>query len=491
MSRRNRVEGNVDPRHAEALRELRDGLGEHDWRELTTYVRELVRRVHDAGLVHLSPDSDGEAQLERWCAREARRSIVALHHLTSFADDLGGLFEVRSLDDPEAIPTEIVRGIVDLVVEHFRSGGTVDLTRAQEESLVLAVAVHVVVTADPLGSVVVVVPDEVDSAQGPSTGLLGVTAPGKEWLGAYQLFLPTRDAILASVRADRRIAERFRAPTQSGDLSYRRWNDVAVTELVMPGMPQRLAFVWHAEVSAPTARSHVVRSLAMLSGLARLSGARSMRRRCRVVVVGESEEFAESQEEGWEEFDPTAPPPVAEFEVVCSIPHLLDATGADPWWQSAGRHFAYDIHEYATEADKAEGRFRRALHFWCRAEGLTGSLEGSTYDVADRFLDYLTAIEVAVGTDRKRVTQSLIQRVVVASATLDSNATAKLVRDLYDVRSRYVHDGLPHVGRDDLKHARELARLVLRHLASWSVEHAPEGAHAEYVRHCDPLAHPE
>jgi hypothetical protein len=270
-----------------------------------------------------------------------------------------------------------------------------------------------------------------------------------------------------------------RQPTRVNDVFdwfTRRWSDAAIVDATLHALHSNAAFalIWHSDASPLSCVPHAQRSLQLLSGLTSLAGARPSRTSCRLVVVG-VEEWADRPQK-------VEPPIHADTTFECVFPDGSTALLSDDWWASYGHRFASALHEYATPPKACGGRFRRALHFWARGEAFHQSSWGSAFDVADRYMAYMTALEVAVSSRKGSVTESVSERV---AAITGRKGDKREMKCLYGVRSRYVHDGLPRVKREELSKLRELARLVLRDLASWSVEHGLDTDHAKYVEDCD------
>ncbi|MBX3245560.1 MAG: hypothetical protein KF901_00060 [Myxococcales bacterium] len=224
----------------------------------------------------------------------------------------------------------------------------------------------------------------------------------------------------------------------------------------------------------------------MLSGLVGLSTSQRGTLLSALLLVVEMEQVGRPIGDGVEGSAAGASPHVhTDTHAECVVPTDLWRLASDPWWGEAGVRFATRLHEYVTAERGVEGRFLRSLHFWSRAESAARGV--SAYDVADRFLDYLTAIEVALSSDRQGVVASLATRVagVVGGDARLRLETSQELKRLYGVRSSYVHDGAPHVPRSALDAVREFARLTLRDIARWCAAHGGERPHADYVRGCD------
>lgn len=393
------------------------------------------------------------------------------------ADGQGGVFDDlgAAFDDK---PDELFRQFVQVVMDRIDSVSTPNPSFSDDEldALTRLLSYHLTLAGRARECLILVIPEQTAPGQPPGDAGAHVAARAASSDVQY-VFGPLVELTLRA-RVGGRAAHRPDKPSDVSDRwARKRWAVGSVvkearTILSTHSIEGASGWSWFADVAERTVKTHAVRVLEQFAGLVALS--HSMRPpRSAVWVLAVEMETAMG-----EGSTHTSPLVVGTHRVECSVPGDLSELSFDPWWEKFGWRFMSDLHGYAANATQVAGRFRRALHFWSRAEAAFGT---SAYDVADRFLQYMSAIEVAVSS-RSRVTASVSQRV----ANICRNADVKReMKDLYDARSRYVHDGLPHVRWLSLLRLRELARLVLRDLAQWSVEHGPDTDHAQYLAHCD------
>ncbi len=483
---------------------------DHDdasWAELRQHACEMVRRC-DRVLGEAVDDStlaDARLRVRRWLEREARAAFAHLHHLPAVADAHGGvLHDLEALRAPDVVTTDALQDFLRLVLERLdgwkpKPGTDDDPWRAfrpaEMDGLTAFLSLHLTQGARPAESLFVVIPDQPVS----SGKVREIPNPGESWFNQYEVLFLTKESLRSRLVRHSELAREQRAERDPETLEalrkfqpaiveshpgraddpflwfLHRWDEDAIVEATVRAIRSSAMFalLWHADASPLSCVQHAQRSLELLAGLTSLAGARPSRTSCRLVVVGVEE---------WADRPQKVDPPIhADTTFECVFPDGVMPMLSDGWWWAHGHRFAFGLHEYATQPKTCGGRFRRALHFWSRGEAFHRSSGGSAFDVADRYLAYMTAIEVAISS-RSRVTASVSQRVANICRNMD---VKREMKDLYDVRSRYVHDGLPRVKREELVRLRELARLVLRDLAQWSVEHSLDTDHVKYVEDCD------
>jgi hypothetical protein len=117
------------------------------------------------------------------------------------------------------------------------------------------------------------------------------------------------------------------------------------------------------------------------------------------------------------------------------------------------------------------GRLRRACEFWSRAEIDWGSSPSPDFrpdDIARLFLEYCTVAEILLGA-KTDTAQSIAGRAagIVGDDAMSRLTMFKEVKDLYDKRSRFVHDGDVLMAFEDLGGIRELVRTCLQYALKW------------------------
>lgn len=485
---------------------------DHDdasWEELRQHAREMLRRCDQVGELAADDPSVEAARIRvrRWLEREARGAFARLHHLPAVADAHGGvLHDLHALQSPDVVTTYALEDFLRLVFERLdewepRPGTDDDpvraFTAAEVDSLTALLSLHLTQGARPAESLFVVIPDE----PVPSGRARVIPDPGESWFNQYDFLVLTKESLRARLVRHSELAHELRAerdpetledlrrfqaaiverhPERAADDPFlwflHRWGEDAIVNATVRATRSSAMFalLWHADASPLSCVPHAQRTLELLAGLTSLAGARPSRTTCRLVVVGVEE---------WADRPQKVDPPIhADTTFECAFPDGVVPMLSDEWWWAFGRRFAFDLHEYATQPKTCGGRFRRALHFWSRGEAFHRNAGGSAFDVADRYLAYMTALEVAVSSSKGSVTQSISKRVARITGR---PGVEREMKCHYEIRSRYVHDGLLRVKREDLSQLRELTRLVLRDLAKWSVEHGLDADHAKYAESSD------
>lgn len=453
---------------------------EFEWRELRDRVHSVVSRFSHfvGGLRACSLDDTAIAERAlRWCRHEAQLAVLTLQHLPTVADGQGGVFDDlgAAFDDSS---DDLFRQFVNVVMDRIDSVSppTPSFSDDELDALTRLLSHHLTLAGRARECLIVVVPEQPPLAHPPIDA--GVRLAARHGSSDIQYVFGPLVELTLRARVGGRAARR---PDDSSDVAdlwaRKRWPVGLVVKeargvLSTDALEGASGWSWFADVSERTVKTHAIRVLEQLAGLVALShSVRPPRSVVRLLAVETETAMGEASTHA-------IPLVVGTHRVECSVPGDLSELSFDPWWEKFGWRFMSDLHGYAANATQVAGRFRRALHFWSRAEAAFGT---SAYDVADRFLQYMSAIEVAISS-RSRVTQSVCQRVANICRSAD---VKREMKDLYDARSRYVHDGLPHVRWLSLLRLRELARLVLRDLAQWSVEHGLDTDHARYVAHCD------
>jgi hypothetical protein len=150
----------------------------------------------------------------------------------------------------------------------------------------------------------------------------------------------------------------------------------------------------------------------------------------------------------------------------------------------------FDLHQ--TDKRMARGRLRRALYFWSKAERTNWHLKTKTQSVwaiADAFVAYSTALEVVLGNnDRGSTVNALSGR---AAALLSDDPEERLghskqVKELYGLRSGYVHAGEASMRRGELMQIRAVVQTCLLNFVRWiAARDAEELLHDDYLRYCE------
>ena len=153
----------------------------------------------------------------------------------------------------------------------------------------------------------------------------------------------------------------------------------------------------------------------------------------------------------------------------------------------------YRIDPYcANETGAAVERVRRALHFWAKAERVFWRLKDeaqSVWTIGDAFTAYTTALETILTRDRTTV-QDLSTRAasILADTPQERLDAVKQIKDLYDLRSRYVHAGNALVRPNELRSIRSATRQCLLDLIRWVSRtdyQSDPPTHADYLRLCE------
>lgn len=470
------------------VKSLREQRGRFEWEELRRHVRGMIERFARRREEILSIDRN-----EAWCQEEAARALVELQHLPSIADGWGGASTHGSPEGGSIDGLRVLEGVIAFR-DPPRGPASGDVFTADEhDALTALLALHLLLVAESRECAVILVP-----ALPRHPALPGLAHVLSEQLGAYSMLPLVESTIREHVVAGRAAPPPLHSELGTAESrwgtdrwSTARWSDAEVVAAAVASLrgsdaEGAFGFSWCATVSDQACLAHARRTMEMLSGLVGLSTSQRGTLLSALLLVVEMEQVGRPIGDGVEGSAAGASPHVhTDKHAECVVPTDLWRLASDPWWGEVGVRFATRLHEYVTAERGVEGRFLRSLHFWSRAESAARGV--SAYDVADRFLDYLTAIEVALSSDRQGVVASLATRVagVVGGDARLRLETSQELKRLYGVRSSYVHDGAPHVPRSALDAVREFARLTLRDIARWCAAHGGERPHADYVRGCD------
>jgi hypothetical protein len=116
-------------------------------------------------------------------------------------------------------------------------------------------------------------------------------------------------------------------------------------------------------------------------------------------------------------------------------------------------------------------RIRKALQFWSRAELLGARLTHgylTPWRVADAYLEYSTVLEILLGSGSE-LSEIIASR---AAGILETVAEKRVemrrtVKNLYGLRSKFVHEGSYLIRIAELHEIREIVRRCLIHSLRW------------------------
>ncbi|MEA5559536.1 hypothetical protein, partial [Nodularia spumigena] len=391
-----------------------------EWRELRAHLDTMLVRL--VGVLHAleKEDADDEVIAERaaaWCRREARLAVESLQHLPSVADWQGGAF-----DDPGDeldFPDPVMRCLAEVVADRFDDNpGVVPIFSSEElDALTTLLSYHLTFASKARECLLFVVEDsKLRNVARLRTN--GVSEQESD-VGEYVYSPWCTDTLEARVGGRGASRSDAQSDEVADPFAQRQWPIEAVVEVAREVLGAHSfeganGWSWFADVSERTAKAHGVRVMEQLAGLIALANYTRPPRSTVWVLAVETETAMGAAS--------THPGPlvVGAHRVECCVPGDLSQLWFDPWWDKVGRHFAYELHEYAHDAKEAAGRFQRGLHFWSRAEAAFGT---SPYDAADRFLDYLTALEVVLAPDRQAVTATVASR---AAGVVKGSAQGRL-----------------------------------------------------------------